>query len=161
MLLGNTAANSIAFAKGMLGAFSDNPNPDYRLQKFVAFICVTFICLLHLFSRRIGIYINNILAFLKVIFLVFIVIAGFVCLGGGGGKHLTADETYGVQNWKNAFSGHSKSPHSYASAMLGVLYSFQGWENANYVSKENPYINIMQTRDINIQLGSCGSKTSP
>lgn len=133
MLLGNTAANSIAFAKHMIGAFSDNPNPDYRLQKFVALVCITFICLIHLFSRQMGIYVNNALALYKVCLLVFVVITGFVCLGGGGGKHLKSDQIYGTKNLENAFTGPSKSPYDYASAMLGVLYSFQGWENANYV----------------------------
>lgn len=135
VLLGNTAANSIAFAKHMLGAFSDDPNPDYRLQKFGALICITFICLIHLFSRQMGIYVNNTLALYKVALLVFVVVTGIVCLVGVGGKHLKEDDTYGVKNLQDAFTGPSRSPHDYASAMLHILYSFQGWENANYVSK--------------------------
>lgn len=82
-----------------------------------------------------GIYVNNALAFYKVALLTVVVIAGFVCLGGGGGKDLAAGDPYGVENLKDAFSGPSKSPYDYANALLGVLYSFQGWENANYVSK--------------------------
>lgn len=135
VLLGNTAANSIAFAKNMIGAFSDNPNPDYRLQKFVALVCISFICLIHLLSRNMGIYINNTLALYKVALLAFVVVTGFVCLGGGGGKHLKEGGAYGVKNLENAFTGPSRSPHDYASAMLHVLYSYQGWENANYVGK--------------------------
>lgn len=82
-----------------------------------------------------GIYVNNTLALYKVALLVFVVVAGFVCLGGGGGKHLKEDDAYGVKNLENAFTGPSGSPHDYASAMLHVLYSYQGWENANYVGK--------------------------
>lgn len=135
VLLGNTAANSIAFAKHMLAAFYDDPNPDYNLQKFVALICITFICLIHLFSRQMGIYVNNTLALYKVALLVFVVVTGFVCLAGRGGKDLEPDDTYGVKNLRGAFDGPQKSPYDYASAMLHILYSFQGWENANYVSK--------------------------
>lgn len=119
----------------MLGAFSDNPNPDYRLQQFVALVCITFICLIHLFSRRMGIYVNNTLALYKVALLVFVVVTGFVCLGGGGGKHLKEDDPYGIKNLEHSFRGSERSPHDYASAMLHVLYSYQGWENANYVRK--------------------------
>ncbi|CAZ86234.1 unnamed protein product [Tuber melanosporum] len=135
VLLGNTAANTIAFAKHMLVAFNDKePVPDYRLQKFVALVCITFICLIHLFSRKMGIFINNALAVYKVALLLFVVISGFVCLGGGGGGDHKGP--YGAENLKDAFEGSSGSPYHYASAMLGVLYSYQGWENANYVLAE-------------------------
>lgn len=32
---------------------------DPRLVKFIAIVCITFICLMHLFSRKVGIYTNN------------------------------------------------------------------------------------------------------
>jgi len=136
VLLGNTAANTIAFAKGMLLAFNpENKQPDYRLQRFVALVCITFICLIHLFSRKMGIFMNNALAAYKVALLLFVVISGFVCLGGGGGGN-HKDIPYGAENLKDAFKGSSGSPYAYASAMLSVLYSYQGWENANYVSSD-------------------------
>ncbi|CUS13314.1 unnamed protein product [Tuber aestivum] len=136
VLLGNTAANTIAFAKHMLVAFNPNEqSPDYRLQRFVALVCITFICLLHLFSRKMGIFVNNALAAYKVGLLTFVVISGFVCLGGGGsGDH--KNTPYGKENLQNAFEESSGSPYAYASAMLSVLYSYQGWENANYVLAE-------------------------
>lgn len=136
VLLGNTAANTIAFAKGMLMAFDpDNEKPDYRLQRFVALVCITFICLIHLFSRKMGIFMNNALAAYKVGLLLFVVISGFVCLGGGG-VGSRGDAPYGAENLRDAFSGGSKEPYDYASAMLHVLYAYGGWENANYVLAE-------------------------
>ena len=87
VLLGNTAANTIAFAKHMLLAFDDtNQNPDYRLQRFVALVCISLICLIHIFSRKLGILMNNALAAYKVGLLLFVVVAGFACLAGAGGK---------------------------------------------------------------------------
>jgi amino acid transporter len=132
VLLGNTAANTISFAKHMLGAFDDNPNPDYRLQRFIALVCISFICLIHLFSRKMGIFVNNALAAYKVCLLLFVVVAGFACLAGAGGKDQKKTE-YGAVNLKDAFADSSGSPYAYASAMLSVLYAYQGWENANYV----------------------------
>ena len=136
VLLGNTAANTIAFAKGMLMAFDpENNKPDYRLQRFVALVCITFICLIHLFSRKMGIFMNNALAAYKVGLLLFVVISGFACLGGSG-VGSRGDAPYGAENLRDAFSGSSKSPYAYASAMLHVLYAYGGWENANYVSSD-------------------------
>lgn len=144
----------------MLGAFSDNTNPDYRLQKFVALVCITFICLIHLFSRKMGIYVNNTLALYKVTLLVFVVLAGFVCLGGGGGKRIENGDTYGAKNLEDAFSNSSKSPYDYANAMLHILYSYQGWENANYVGKHQALRFTMNMGNIDARIGACRSKTT-
>lgn len=44
----------------MITAFDpDNRSRDPRLVKFIALVCITFICLMHLFSRKVGIYTNN------------------------------------------------------------------------------------------------------
>ena len=138
VLLGNTAANAIAFAKHMLVAFEDsNPNPDYRLQRFIALVCVSFICLLHFFSRKMGIFVNNALAAYKIGLLLFVVVAGFACLAGAGAGDQKGDG-YGKVNLGDAFTGSSGSPYAYASAMLSVLYAYQGWENANYVGPAIP-----------------------
>ncbi|KAL7267445.1 hypothetical protein RUND412_009973 [Rhizina undulata] len=138
ILLGNTAANGIAFAKYMLVAFSpETPNPDPRLQKFVAVVCLTFVCLIHLFSRKMGIMINNVLAVYKVLLLSFVVVAGFACMAGARVDEGGEAPGYGLNNLKDMFKGYQpRGPHDYATAMLGVLYSFQGWENANYVLAE-------------------------
>ena len=138
VLLGDTASNTIAFAKHMLVAFDDtNENPDYRLQRFVALVCISFICLIHSFSRKMGIFMNNALAACKVCLLLFVVVAGFVCLAGAGGGGHKGDE-YGKVNLGHAFAHSSGSPYAYASAMLSVLFAYQGWENANYVGPAVP-----------------------
>ena len=117
----------------MLVAFDDtNQNPDYRWQRFIALVFITFVCLIHVFSRKMGIFVNNALAAYKVALLLFVVIAGFACLAGAGGEGQKADE-YGKVNLQNAFADSSGSPYAYASALLNVLYAYQGWENANYV----------------------------
>ena len=155
VLLSNTAANTIAFAKYMLVAFDDtNQNPDYRLQRFIALMCITFICLIHLFSRKMGIFINNALAAYKVGLLLFVVVAGFACLAGAGGKGQNKDE-YGKVNLEHAFAGSSGSPYAYASAMLSVLYAYQGWENANYVGPAIP--THPESRELTIYAGASRS----
>ena len=138
VLLGDTAPNTIAFAKHILVAFDDaNEDPDYRLQKSVALVCISFICLIHFFSRKMGIFMNNALAAYKVCLLLFVVVAGFICLTGAGGGGHKRDE-YGKVNLEHPFAHSSGSPYAYASAMLSVLFAYQGWENANYVGPAIP-----------------------
>ncbi|KAL7268527.1 hypothetical protein RUND412_008848 [Rhizina undulata] len=140
VLLANTSANAIAFSQYIIMAFEpDNPIPDQRLQKFVALVCITIACLIHLFSRKMGLLLNNSLAIYKVILLVFVALTGFACLAGArteSAKLADNGDDYGVEGLENAFVGSSENPYNYANAMLGVLFSYQGWENANYVLAE-------------------------
>lgn len=66
IIVGNTAPNCLVFAEYIVTAFNpdstDSTNPrklDDRLLKFVALVCITFICTLHIFSRKVGIATNN------------------------------------------------------------------------------------------------------
>ncbi len=60
VLVGNTAPNCFIFAQYIVGAFDpDQQKPDTRLLKFVALMCISFICTLHVFSRKLGLMTNN------------------------------------------------------------------------------------------------------
>jgi amino acid transporter len=111
-----------------------NPTPDDRLLKFLSFVTISFICLIHVFSRKMGLVLNNCLAIYKIALLTFVVLAGFVALAGTRAKGADRSSEYGIKNLDNAFSGPNGGPYGYATAILGVLFSYQGWENANYVS---------------------------
>lgn len=135
VIVGNTAPNCLVFAEYIISAFNPDSSDD-RLLKFVALVCITFICTLHIFSRKVGIVTNNALALYKVLFLVFVCIAGLAALGGArvGGRN---GDPYGKENLNNSFHQQSKTtPYSYAKSLLSILYTFRGWENANYVLSE-------------------------
>ncbi|KAI5808646.1 amino acid/polyamine transporter I [Peziza echinospora] len=148
VMLGHNAANCIGFAKLILQAIDPTDiNPDYRLQKFVAFVTLTTVCLIHVFSRKIGIMLNNVLAIYKLVLVGFICIAGLVALGGarsGKGEGILGApdgrDHYGAENFDGAFDFIEQKQKlnllNYAGAMMGVLYSYNGWENANYVLAE-------------------------
>lgn len=137
ILLTHFAGNTIAFAKLMLQAFEpDDGNPDYRLQKFLALCLLTGVCLLHIFSRKMGIFVNNLLAIYKVTLVTFIILVGFAAMAGGRGKGVTKGDTYGLANWDNAMVTRTMSMWQYSNAILGVLWAYTGWENANYVLSE-------------------------
>ena len=60
IIVGNTAPNCLVFAEYIVTAFNPSAEKlDDRLLKFVALVCVTFICTLHIFSRKVGIATNN------------------------------------------------------------------------------------------------------
>jgi amino acid transporter len=112
-------------------------NPDYRLQKFLALCLVTAVCLLHTYSRKMGIVVNNFLAIYKVTLVTFIILVGFAALFGGRGKGVTnGDPGYGLENWDHALATKMMSMFEYSNAILGVLWAYTGWENANYVLSE-------------------------
>lgn len=136
----------------MLMAFNgeaspDETSPDYRLQQFIALVTVTFVCLLHFFSRDMGIFLSNAFAAYKITLLLFVVVTGFVCLGRKDGTPSGPGTPPGPGNLEDAFENSSQSPYSYASAMLSVLFAYQGWENANYVLAEvkRPGGNVAKT----------------
>lgn len=57
----------------MITAFDpDNNHRDPRLVKFIALVCITFICLMHIFSRKVGIYTNNRAPALRLYILLFV-----------------------------------------------------------------------------------------
>lgn len=138
VLLSHNAGNCISFAKLAIQAFEpENKNPDYRLQKFIALIMLTAVCLMHVFSRNMGIAINNFLALYKLCLVTFIVIVGFAAMGGARGKGVTVgDPHYGLENFRDALDMKTMSMLEYANAILGVLWAYTGWENANYVLSE-------------------------
>jgi amino acid transporter len=132
IFLTHWAGNCITFGKLMLQAFDPgNHNPNYHLQKFIALVMLTCVCAVHMFSRKMGIALNNFLAIYKVSMVVFIIIIGFAAMGrggdGGGLKNLSAPELMRTE---------AKSMNEYATAILGVLWAYTGWENANYVLSE-------------------------
>lgn len=57
----------------MITAFDpDKTSRDPRLVKFIALVCITFICLMHLFSRKVGIYTNNRAPAFRPCFIIFV-----------------------------------------------------------------------------------------
>jgi amino acid transporter len=72
----------------------------------------------------------NALVIIKITTLLFIVITGFVVLGGG-----TAVEDPRA-SFRNSFAGTKNSGYLWANALFDVLDSYAGWSNASYVLNE-------------------------
>lgn len=127
ILVGNMGANSITLAKTcMLSVRPEQASGD--MVKFLAITTLTIVCLTHYFSRRFSIVLNNILATFKIGLLVIIIVFGFIA---------SKRSINGRADWNSPPYPRDKPkdiPKDYFTAFLLVMYSYQGWNNANFVS---------------------------
>lgn len=82
----------------------------------------------HTVVPRIGRGLQDALSVVKLFTLFFIVCCGFAALGG----HLKVENK--PHNFTNAFEGTSHNGYNIGSAILNVIFSFQGYDNVNAVS---------------------------
>jgi amino acid transporter len=118
-----SVGNALNFAKFLL--LTRNNNPGEWLEKFIACGIVFVISLLHYRTVNIGVYANNILAVGKVLFLLVLVLAGFIGVSRDGHN----DELLGLPRFAET-SGKITSVNVVVAILL-VFYSYQGWENAS------------------------------
>lgn len=134
LLLGFSSGNSLAFGRYILFA-SGSTAPDGWAARGIAIACVTFSTLLHSTFPKWGIRLFNVLGVFKVVILLFIVFSGFAALAG---RRKVPDP----HNFDNAFrlevgDGYGGGgAYAYCTALLRIVYSYKGWENANYVLGE-------------------------
>lgn len=111
------------------------------LNRGIAVAAITMVCLIHAFLPRLGIWLSNGLGAFKLVLLSLVVCTGFAALAGRmegespgnfGSFDGPGDATgNGDEGLEKDVAG---SAAGYALALLQVLYSYGGWENANYVS---------------------------
>ncbi|KAL3470445.1 amino acid permease-domain-containing protein [Aspergillus californicus] len=123
-----STANAFTFARYIDPTKAEQE--DVWRTRFIACVVVVGVSALHYRFVNIGILGNNLLAGFKIIFLTVLVIAGCAGTIRGG---LNGDLP-GLQDW-TTFHG-TPSVTNIALATLQVLFSYQGWENANYVTSE-------------------------
>jgi amino acid transporter len=134
ILLGFSSGNSLAFGRYVLFA-SGSSSPDSWAARGIGIACATFAVGLHATFPKWGIRLFNVLGVFKVAVLLFIVFSGFAALAG---RRLVDDP----HNFDNAFQieegdGYGNGgAYGYATALLRIVYSYKGWENANYVLGE-------------------------
>lgn len=93
---------------------------------------------MHAFTPKFGIYFSNVLAFFKLVMLLLVVFTGFAALAG----NLRATRPDNFSTFDGAGTAcpdvHEDSSGraaDFSLALMQVLYSYSGWENANYVSR--------------------------
>ncbi|KAK0636422.1 amino acid/polyamine transporter I [Bombardia bombarda] len=132
--LGFSAGNSLAFGRYVLLAAGYH-SPDGWAARAIAVLCISFVIILHSTRPEWGLRLTNILGVFKVIVLLLIVFAGFAALAG----HRLVPDPHNFDNMWTIEKGDGYGgggAYAYATALLQVVYSYKGWENANYVLGE-------------------------
>ncbi|KAK4122212.1 amino acid transporter [Parathielavia appendiculata] len=134
VLLGFSAGNSLAFGRYVLLALG-HPMPDGWTPRAIAVACIIFIAGLHAALPRWSLRLTNALGIFKVLVLLLIILSGFVALAG---YRLVPDpgnfDNFWAVEKRDGYGG--GGAYAYATALLQVVYSYKGWENANYVMGE-------------------------
>ncbi|CAG9978291.1 unnamed protein product [Clonostachys byssicola] len=130
--LGNMAGNSISFAIRVMSA-AGNDSPDNGTVRGIAIAIAIITCFIHAVSRRFGIWLNNVLAVIKVCILLLVIITAIVVGAGGLNTPNVLPEN---TNIKTAFEGRSTDLNDYSHAFLAIIFSFSGFEQPNYVLGE-------------------------
>lgn len=130
--MGNVAGNTLIFGQSIMYLASNTLDVNYWAVRGVALAVATAACLLHTVSRTAGIYINNGFGFVKIAMLLALFIVGTAYAGGSFGG--TSDTAKLNLSLGDEIPPPSSSAFGYAQAFLGVLFSFGGFHQANYVS---------------------------
>ncbi|KAI1758497.1 amino acid transporter [Hypoxylon sp. FL1150] len=134
ILLGFSSGKALALGRYVLYA-SGSSQGDGWAARGIAIACITFAVSLHSVFPKWGLRLVSSLGIFKVIILVFIVLSGFAALAG----RLRVPQP---GNFRNAFAIEvtenygGQGAYGYSTALLQIIYSFKGWENANYVLGE-------------------------
>jgi len=129
ILLANLSGNCLAFALFFLNATGRSDAEAYKGAIIgIAFVALTLVLTIHVFSRRGGIIINNFFAVLKVGLLIAIVVLGFANSNAETrAKNFSPDQ---------AFLNRKSDLSSYTRSLLFVVYSYMGFEQPFYVLAE-------------------------
>ncbi|RSM09304.1 hypothetical protein CEP52_004155 [Fusarium oligoseptatum] len=136
----NSGTNSMQFGRYVLLCMQDN-NKDATssskdinkdLMQLIGIVVLSIICLLQYFSPKFGRGMNKTLAVIKLAFLVALFIVGIAATSRDVDVNRSND-------WYIWYGNDGKrSDLTFAKALLLVLFSFQGWENATFVAGEIP-----------------------
>ncbi|KAI6763249.1 hypothetical protein HG531_013146 [Fusarium graminearum] len=155
----NSATNSQQFGRMILLCLhadeeenDDDIKNDQHLMRFIAVTVLSIICLVQFFSPAFGRKLNKHLAVIKIGFLLGLVVVGLAALG----RDFSSERDNGppsVDRGYDWFVLHKvHSPVAFAKALLLVLFSFEGWENATFVAGD-----IRKDQQNNLRRGFLGA----
>ncbi|KAG5358983.1 High-affinity methionine permease [Yarrowia sp. E02] len=130
VLLSYSASNAIVFSQYVLVAA--NREVTEWTQRGIAIAAIGGVCLLSWVSNKWSMRLQNVIAYVKVIILFFVAITGLVVLGG----HTRVKNPKG--HFKDPFKGTTGNANVWANALVKIIFSFAGWNNANNVLNEIP-----------------------
>lgn len=128
VILSFSASNAIVLAQYLFRINGHTPSP-WEL-KGVALAGYTVATLFLVFNTKFSYRLSNGIGAVKLVTLVFVAITGLVVLGGGTSvEHPTA-------NFKDAFEGTRKGGYGVTNALVKIIFSYAGYENAFNIVNE-------------------------
>ncbi|KUL89231.1 hypothetical protein ZTR_03751 [Talaromyces verruculosus] len=125
---GTSTSNSIAFARYVILAAEPNVQNigdlDGRLVGYIAITINVVTCLFLYFSNGLALVLNR----LNVLYKIGLLLAVFI-----GGAVASREPDSGIRDFETKYSSDSTQT---LSALVYILFAYQGWENANYVAGE-------------------------
>ncbi|KIK58257.1 hypothetical protein GYMLUDRAFT_228179 [Collybiopsis luxurians FD-317 M1] len=135
VITGSAAANSVVFGEYVIHALGKEPS-RYN-TRFVAFLCLTFILLIHGSLVKWGLRLQNSLAMFKLVILSAIALSGLLSLAGVDG--FAVRPGYEVPNnfqWDKMWEGSRSDANAFVTGLYNVIWSFVGYSTANYALSE-------------------------
>ncbi|KAL2886617.1 High-affinity methionine permease [Ceratocystis lukuohia] len=141
VLFAVSTANSVSFSSYVLVAAASNTEIDSAkvgswTNRGISVGIVTVVSCIHAFMPHTGIYIGNVLGAFKLLLLLFVICSGFAALAGHRELDPRNFSSFDGGTLADPDADTSATAAGYANALLQVLYSYSGWENANYVLTE-------------------------
>jgi amino acid transporter len=117
------ATGCISFAANILNAIKPglDKTANEWIRRGIAIAAVSAVVLCHAFTPKVGVRIMNALSTLKILTLVFIILTGWVVLGGNVRKIPDPGASF-----RQSFKGSRKNLNSYVTALFKVTFSFAG-----------------------------------
>jgi amino acid transporter len=117
----NSGTNVLQVGREILISIKPEQDPNRDLVRFIGVVTISIICLIQLFSSRAGRVLNGFFALVKILFLLVLFFFGVGALRSSDEPSDFTQEQPDVPTL------------NYAQGILVVLYSYEGWENANFV----------------------------
>uniref|UniRef100_A0A8D0HMX0 b(0,+)-type amino acid transporter 1 n=1 Tax=Sphenodon punctatus TaxID=8508 RepID=A0A8D0HMX0_SPHPU len=140
------AAISLSFAEYAVAPFYPGCSSPQSAVKCTAAACILFLAIINCLSVRLATAIMNLFTFAKLLALLVIVVGGVVLLVNGQ-----------TQSFQNAFQNTNAGIGSIGVAFYQGLWSYDGWNNLNFVTEElqKPEVNLPRAVMIAIPLVTC------
>lgn len=132
VFLGFTAANCIVFSEYLF--FAVGYQPSRIVQRLVAVALITVITIVHGCFLKAGIWIQDLLAWVKLGLMAFMAVVGLAALALP--RRTAFDQGADLASWSDLMSGSIWSWGSMASSTLLVASSFSGADSLVYVLNE-------------------------
>ncbi|KAM5164871.1 b(0,+)-type amino acid transporter 1-like [Mantella aurantiaca] len=137
------AAISLSFAEYVVAAFYLDCPPPQVVLKCTAAVCILVLSIINCLNVRLSAAIINVFTAAKLMALLVIIVGGMVLLAQGN-----------TQVFQNAFDNTAAGFGPVGVAFYQGLWSYDGWNNLNYVTEEvkNPEVNLPRAVMIAIPL---------